>query len=137
MSRFLLSIAVFLAAAGIAAPFALAETKPDDQVGVIQADRDGYPRYFKKWKDLKLDAKTRAGLLARNKQLDGEAGGFQKFRIGFLFIINGEVSRVAFYGDYGGVSMMDWPKGEVCSLSFEANGGYAGIHKQACEDAAN
>ncbi|HEY9842233.1 MAG: hypothetical protein ACAI44_26770 [Candidatus Sericytochromatia bacterium] len=137
MSRFLQWIAVSLAAAAMVAPWALAETKPDDLVGVIQADRDGYPRYFKKWKDLKLDAKTRAGLLARNKQLDSQLGGFQKYRIGFLFIINGEVSRVAFYGDYGGVSMMDWPKGEVCTLSFEANGGYAGIHKQACEEAAN
>lgn len=59
---------------------ALAATKPTDQVGIINIESDpneeaiekSNKRYFKQWKQLNLDAKTKQALMAKNKSLDAE-----------------------------------------------------------------
>ncbi|PIQ26180.1 hypothetical protein COW36_06710 [bacterium (Candidatus Blackallbacteria) CG17_big_fil_post_rev_8_21_14_2_50_48_46] len=116
----------------------LAATKPTDQVGIINIESDpndeavekSNKRYFKQWKQLNLDAKTKQALMAKNKSLDAE---IEKFRIGFLYIFNDKIIRVAFYGDYGSAVMMDWPAGSECKLTFDSQGGFAGVRGQACE----
>ncbi|HEY9841124.1 MAG: hypothetical protein ACAI44_21110 [Candidatus Sericytochromatia bacterium] len=111
--------------------------KPDDLVGVhmITTASDGIDevKYFKKWKDIKLSAKTRAALQQKAQSLEKEGYG-EKFRIQFLFIASNEVTRVFYLGDSGTVVMMDWPPGQaegaVCVLSFAANGGYFGTQEK-------
>ncbi|MGV3523054.1 MAG: hypothetical protein ACO1RX_02460 [Candidatus Sericytochromatia bacterium] len=112
-----------------------AATQPSDQVGIINiVEKNGIEssnkRYYKAWKDIKLDAKTKAALVAKTKQLDAD---YQKYRLGFLFIMNDKVTRVLFYGDHGGIVMMDWPTGSSCQLTFDGNGGFAGFGNPCTE----
>ncbi|MFN4151184.1 MAG: hypothetical protein ACK4IX_09585 [Candidatus Sericytochromatia bacterium] len=107
----------------------VAETKPDDLVGIYQFSMENEKSYFKKWKDIKLDNKNKKEIskIIKKFEEDGE-----KFRVDYIFLANGDLTRIKFDGDLGSVVMMDWPKGTICSLNFTSNGGYAGINNQAC-----
>lgn len=109
----------------------IAETKPNDIVGIYQFSMENEKHYFKKWKDIQLDNKKKIEIskLLKNLEKDGE-----KFRVNYLFLADGDLTRIKFDGDLGSVVMMDYPKGQTCSLFFSGNGGYAGINNKACSD---
>jgi len=115
---------------------AKAMTQPDDVVGVyLEIGEDPLlaksKKYTKKWKDIKLASATKSALISRNAKLDAEGYG-EKYRLAFLFVLNDDVIRVAWFGDLGSVTMSTWPQGETCTLSFLGNGGFAGIHGKPC-----
>jgi len=126
-----IGIVIFL----LSAPKTWALTQNQDQIGVIIYETMSQEApLVKSWQRLQLNQSTRTQLLKQNQALDQELDGYEKYRIAFLFLVSDQVSRVAFYGNRGSVVMMDWPTGNLCRLNFEGQGGYAGIHKQACRE---
>lgn len=98
--------------------------------GIMAKDQK---KYFKKWKQLNLSAKTRSALLQKNQLIDKQEGyGIERFKIHFLFVGEGEVTRVFFLGDGGTVIMMDWPKGQYCKMLFDGDAGFAASIDENC-----
>ena len=128
------------------APSAQAMTQPDDVVGVYLYDEGnmnsaGMPeekQYQKKWKDIKLSPKN-TQLIAKYIQ-NLEKPGFEKYRLAFLSVTlkaSGEdvVGAASFYGSGGSVIMRDFISNSgsnVCMLTFQSSGGFAGIHEKPC-----
>ena len=51
-----------------------------------------------------------------------------------LIGVNLKVTRVTFMSNEGSIMMMNWPKGQVCALSLDSQGGFAGINNQPCQE---
>lgn len=135
MKRNLVLILPAIISVLLTTPSAHALPQPDDIVGVHRYDgimANQQSKYFKKWKELTLDPSTRSALVKMCQKLESE-GYREKFKVQFLFIGEGELSRVFFLGDSGTVLMMDWPGGQRCMLRFDSDSGYAGLQGQACE----
>lgn len=109
----------------------IAETNPDDIVGVYQFTMMQEKHYFKKWKDIKIDDKNKEKISAIIKRFEKDN---EKFRVNYIFLSNGNLTRLKLEGEFGTVIMMDYPKGKTCSLNFIADGGYAGTLDKACND---
>ncbi len=101
-----------------------------DPVRILNHDTG--ERYTKPWGQLTLSPATQKALLAK-------IGSLRKtyydipLKIKFLFLSHNDVTRVSFMSEDGWVIMMDWPTGEMCSLMFDSQGGFAGLLQKSCQ----
>lgn len=123
MKKILLSLLISLIAIPASAKH---YTQPNDRVGVYFTIMDGpivkkEIYYFKPWKMLKLDKKTRATIhfeLSKVKAKDRD----EKFRVGFIRVVNDEVQSAIYYGDKGSAVVVNFGLNQNCHITIGGNG---------------
>lgn len=101
-----------------------------DPVRIINHDTG--ERYTKRWGKLTLNPATQKALLTKITTLRKSYYDIP-LKIQLLFLAHNDVTRVSFMSEDGWVIMMDWPTGEMCSLMFDSQGGFAGLLQKSCQ----
>jgi hypothetical protein len=101
-----------------------------DPVRILNHDTG--ERYTKPWGQLKLNLATQKALLTKIFTLRQTYYDIP-LKIQHLFLAHNDVTRVSFMSEDGWVIMMDWPTGEMCSLMFDSQGGFAGLLQKSCQ----
>lgn len=107
-----------------------AQMLPQDPVRIINHDTG--ERYTKAWGQLKLNPATQKALLTKITTLRQTYYDIP-LKIKHLFLAHNDVTRVSLMSEDGWVIMMDWPTGEMCSLMFDSQGGFAGLLQKSCQ----
>ena len=104
-------------------------TAPKDKVGILYIQMDGpivkkEMRYFKPWNKLNLSRKSRGLLHGGLSKVIGRERA-EKFRVGFIRVVNQDLQAATYYGDQGSSIVVQFsPDGNDlhCYISIKGNG---------------
>lgn len=114
---------------------ATAATAGTDKVNVLNiqitmkngmVDNESEKVYEKAWASIKLDAATRNKINAFNAELDKNGGGYEKYRLTWIRLVNDKVQNLMFQGNRSTIWLYDMsqsnPGSNKCYLTVAGNG---------------